>query len=74
MGGARSTYNEEERFIQGVVGNTERKRPFRISMRRWEDDIKMDLQGVGWETWTDLTLNLDRWWEFVSPAMNLRFP
>jgi len=31
-----------------LVGNPERKRPLEIPRRRWEDNIKMDLQEVGW--------------------------
>jgi hypothetical protein len=60
MGGARSTYREEERFIQRLVGNTERKKLLGISMLRWEYNIKMDLQEVGWEAWTELVQNLGR--------------
>jgi hypothetical protein len=74
MGGARSTHREEERFIQVLVGNTEGKRPIGISMRRLEDNIKMNLQEVGWEAWKDLAQNLGKWWEFLNPAMNLRVP
>jgi len=35
-------------------GNLKGGRPFGRSRRRWEDNIKMDLQVVGWETWTGL--------------------
>ena len=37
----------EERFIQCFVGKPEGKRPFLKPRRRWEDDIKMDLEEVG---------------------------
>ena len=30
------------------VGKPEGKRPLGIPRRRWEDNIKMDLQEVGW--------------------------
>ena len=33
---------------QGVVGKPEGKRPLGRARRRWEDDIKLDLQEVGW--------------------------
>jgi hypothetical protein len=39
-----------------LVGRTEGRRPFGRPRRRWEDDIKMDLQEVGWGTWTGLIL------------------
>jgi len=32
----------------GLVGKLEGKRPLRRLRRRWEDNIKMDLQEVGW--------------------------
>jgi hypothetical protein len=31
-----------------LVGKPERRRPLGRSRRRWEDNIKMDLRGVGW--------------------------
>jgi len=48
MGGACSTYGGDERCIQGFVGKPEGKRPLGRPMCRWEDNIKMDLQVVGW--------------------------
>jgi len=35
-----------------LVGKPERKRPLGRSRRRWEDNIKMDLQEVGCGAWT----------------------
>ena len=46
MGGTCSAYGEEERRIQGLVGKPEGKRPLGRPRRRWEDNIKMDLQEV----------------------------
>ena len=42
--------------------------------RRWEDNIKMDLQEVecGGMDWIELTQDRDRWWALVSAVMNLR--
>jgi len=37
-----------------LVGRPEGKRPLGIPKHRWEDNIKMDLKEVGWETWTGL--------------------
>jgi len=31
-----------------LVGKSEGKRPLGRTRRRWEDNIKMDLQKVGW--------------------------
>jgi hypothetical protein len=35
-----------------VMGRTEGKRPLGRPRRRWEDNIKMDLQEGGWGAWT----------------------
>jgi len=44
---------EERRGICRVrVGKPEAKRPLGRPSRRWEDNIKMDLQEVGCEAWT----------------------
>jgi hypothetical protein len=37
-----------------LVGRPEGRRPLERPRRRWEDNIKMDLQGVGWGLWTGL--------------------
>ena len=47
MGGACSTFGGEERRIQSFGGETEGKIPLGRPRRRWEDNIKMDLQDVG---------------------------
>ena len=35
-----------------LVGKPEGKRPFGRPRLGWEDNIKMDLQEVGWGAWT----------------------
>ena len=59
-----------------LVGNPEGKRPLGRPRRRWEDNIKMDLQEVGWGCgdWMDLAQDRDRWWTLVSTLRNLRVP
>jgi hypothetical protein len=37
-----------------LVGRPEGMRPLKRPRRRWEDNIKMDLQEVGWGAWTGL--------------------
>jgi hypothetical protein len=58
-----------------LVGKPE-GRPLGRPRHRWEDNIKMDLQAVGWEgmEWIDMAQDRDRWWALVSAVMNLRFP
>jgi hypothetical protein len=52
----------------------EGKRPFGRPRRRWEDNIKMDLQEVGEACgdWMELAQDRDRWRALVSTVMNLR--
>jgi hypothetical protein len=59
-----------------LVGKPEGKRPLVRTRRRWEDNIKMDLQEVGWgcEDWIELSQDRDRWRALVSAVMNLRVP
>ena len=57
-----------------VVGRPEGKRPLGRPRRRWEDNIKMDLQemGRGCGDWRELAQDRDRWRALVSTVMNLR--
>ena len=59
-----------------LVGKPEGKRPLERLRRRWEDNIKMDLQKVGGvcEDWMELAQDRDRWRALVSTVMNLRVP
>jgi hypothetical protein len=58
-----------------LVGKPEVKRPLGRPRRRWEDNIKMDLQEVGrGMDWIDLAQDRDRWRALVSTVMNLRVP
>ena len=57
-----------------LVGKSERKRPLGRPRRRWEDNIKMDIQegGVGCGDWMVLAQDRDRWRALVSTVMNLQ--
>ena len=37
-----------------LVGKPEEKKPLERPRRRWEDNIKMDLQEFGWGGWIEL--------------------
>jgi len=39
-----------------LMGKPERKRPLGRPWHGWEDNIKMDLQEVGWGAWTELII------------------
>ena len=54
-----------------LVGKPEGKRPLGRPRRRWENNIKMDLQEVDW---IDLAQDRNRWWALVNAVMNCRVP
>jgi len=59
-----------------LVGKPEGKRPLGSPRRRWEDNMKMDLQevGCGRMDWIELAQDRDRWQALVNVVMNLRVP
>ena len=59
-----------------LVRKPEGKRPLGRPRRRWEDNIKMDLQEVGGVCgdWMELAQDTDRWRAFVSTVRNLGVP
>ena len=59
-----------------LVGKTEGMRPLGRPRRRWEDNIKMDLQEVGRSCgdWMELAQDRERWWALVNTVMSLRVP
>jgi hypothetical protein len=69
MGEGRAVYSV-------LVGKPEGKRPLGRPRRRWEDNIRMDLQevGCGCEDWIGLAEDRDRWRALVSAVRNLRVP
>jgi hypothetical protein len=67
----------EERGVHRVlVGKREGKRPLGRPRRRWEDNIKMDVQevGGGLGDWMELAQDRDGWRPLVSTVKNLRVP
>ena len=63
--------NETKYIVQYAV-----KIPLGRPRRRWEDNIKMDLQevGRGCGDWMELAPDMDRWRALVSTVMNFRVP
>ena len=59
-----------------LVGKPEGKRPLSRPRRRWEDNIKMDPQEVGFGgmDWIDLAQDRDRRRALVNAVMNLQVP
>jgi len=69
MGERRSVYRI---LVQKLEGN----RPLGRPRRRWEDNIKKDLQevGCGRMDWIKLAKDRDRWRALMNAVMNLRVP
>ena len=59
-----------------LVGKPEGNKPLRRPRRRWEDNVKVDLQevGGGCGDWMELAQDRDRWRALVSTVMKLRVP
>jgi len=55
-----------------LMGRQKGKQPLGRPRLRWEDNIKMDLQDVGWESinWIYLAQNRDRRQAFANEIMN----
>ena len=66
----------ERRGVNRVlVGKPEGERQLGRPRRRWEDNIKMDVQEVGWGMYRiDLVQDRDGWRALVNAEMNLRVP
>ena len=59
-----------------LVGKPEGKRPLGRPRRRWEDNIKKDIQEMGgsFGDWMELAEDRDRWRTLVSTVTNIRVP
>jgi len=67
---------ERRGLYRVLVGKLEGKRPLGRPRHRWEDNIKMDLQelGFGGVDWTELVQDRNRRRALVNAATNLRVP
>ena len=58
-----------------LVGKSEGRRPLGRPRRRWEDNIKMDLQEMGGGgDWMELAQDGDWWRALVNKVMNFLVP
>jgi hypothetical protein len=67
MGAKRNAYRI-------LVGKPEGNIPLGRTRRRWVDNIKMDLRGIGWDgvDWIDMAQDRDQWRAHVNTVLNLR--
>jgi hypothetical protein len=67
---------EKRNAYRILVENPEGKRPLGRPIRRWVDNIKMDLREIEWDgmDWIDLAQDRDQWRALVKAVMNLRVP
>jgi hypothetical protein len=67
----------EKRYTYRIlVGKPDGKRPLGRPRRRWEDNIKMDLNAIGWGgmDWIDRVQDRDQWRAVVNTVMDLGVP
>jgi len=59
-----------------LVGKRDGNKQLGRPRRKWEDNIKIDLQevGCGGMDWIELVQDWDRWRALVNAVMNLRVP
>jgi hypothetical protein len=76
MGRACGAYGVDRGVHRVLVGKPEGKRPLRRLRRRWEDNIKMDLQEVGGGRgdWMEFPQDRDRWRALVGAVRDFRVP
>ena len=67
---------KEREVYRVLMGKPEGKRPLGRPRRRWVDNIRMDLQGIGcgYMDWIGLAQDRDSWRTLVNAVMNLRVP
>jgi hypothetical protein len=67
---------EKRNAYRLLVGKPEGKRPLGRPRRRWVDNIRMDLEEVGWGDvdWIDLAKDKNRRRALVNSVLNLRVP
>ena len=59
-----------------LTGKPTGKRPLGRPRRRWEDNIRMDLEEIGINAgnWVDWAQDRNYWRALVNAALNLRIP
>ena len=65
---------ESRNALKIVTGKPTGKRPLGKPRRRWEDNIRMDLEEIGISVgnWVDSAQDIDYWRALVNASLNLR--
>jgi len=76
MGGACSIYGGGKRYTEFCWENLRKRDHIGKPRRRWEDNMKMDLQEVGCRGmyWIKLAQDRDRWRALVNAVVKLGVP
>jgi hypothetical protein len=75
MGRECSSMGERRGAYRILVGRPDGRKSLGRPRRRWEDNIKMDLQELGWGVdWIELAQDGDRWRTLVNAVMDLLVP
>jgi hypothetical protein len=69
-----STNGAKRNAYRILVVKPEGKRLLGRPRRRWVDNIKIDLRGIGWDDCIDLAQDRDQRRALVNTVMNLRVP
>jgi hypothetical protein len=61
-------------MYKALVENPEGKRPLGRPTCRWENNIKIDLKEIGWESvdWNNVAQDMDWWWTLMNVVMNFQ--
>jgi hypothetical protein len=64
---------EKRNACRVLVRKLERNRPFARSRSGWEDNIKIDVQEVGWEDvdWCNVAEDVDKWQAGLNVVLNV---
>jgi hypothetical protein len=69
-------HGDRRRACRVLVQRPEGRRPLERPGHRWEDNIEINLQEVGWGgmDWIAVAEGRGRWWALVNAVMNLQVP
>ena len=67
---------ESRSAFKVLTGKSTGKRPLWRPRRRWEDNIRMDLEGIGISAgnWVNSAQDRNYWKDLLNAVLNLRVP